>query len=279
MGYLLMVVFLLIFFLFQSNFFFLWGGLEISLFITIRLIFYFKARKSEGVSQIYFLIQRFRGLIILAGISWKFNNYLILIGLFIKLGLFPFFWWFPIVVKGLEWRAIFLISVLGKGFVFYLVRFFFYSLGFIYLCCFVRVMVCILGLFWFSLKLKYLLSWSSIIDTVFIVILSVNYFDAALKYFINYGILFFFICLCMRSYSFFSSNYFVLKFRWVSFIVLTGLPIFTGFIYKIILVSSLLSYKYLFLSNFLLVFSIGIVLFIQRLVYLVVLINKPGYSW
>ncbi len=101
--------FLSLVFVFLKSFFIVWVFFEISLFFFILLI----QKKNLNLFKsyfiifydkilIYFLFQVLGSIIILCGLVLNKLVFLLSLGLLIKFGLYPFFWWFLKVSVSLE---------------------------------------------------------------------------------------------------------------------------------------------------------------------------------
>lgn len=88
-----------------------WLGLEVSLLSFIPIIL--DERETERPLK-YFLIQAWASLLVLAGLASSELRGLALCGLLIKLGAAPFYSWYPLVVRSLNWKNNFFIATVLK---------------------------------------------------------------------------------------------------------------------------------------------------------------------
>lgn len=106
----------------SERLFFRWIGLEIGMFRALPLFFNegdLDCKSGGGSIQLYFLVQVFRGLLLLMGFCRRVLR-LSLVGLLFKLGLLPFFFWVPKVFEGVGWLGLFIVGGVLKipGFLF-----------------------------------------------------------------------------------------------------------------------------------------------------------------
>lgn len=95
----------------SSNWFFTWVGFEISLFGFLPLLH--ASLSSSEASIKYFLIQASGSAIYLSSVLVQTPQLLIL-AMFLKLGLFPFFQWIPIVMTFMTWFGAAILTTLQK---------------------------------------------------------------------------------------------------------------------------------------------------------------------
>lgn len=112
-----------IFFSISSNSFLgIWIGLEINLSVIIPIFLIEQNGKTEKRILTFFLIQRISSIIILLSFFRRimFLNFInvlylfIFLSIFIKIGIFPFFFWVPKVIEGLRWINCFILRSIQK---------------------------------------------------------------------------------------------------------------------------------------------------------------------
>lgn len=99
----------------------IWVGMELSFFGAIGVLGGSRVEEVEGVQK-YFIIQVFRSIFLLIGFLLVVNFYrggwlvefILVVGLIIKLGLFPFYFWIPSVIGVVSWVGCFVVSVAQK---------------------------------------------------------------------------------------------------------------------------------------------------------------------
>ena len=220
----------------RRNFLFTWIGFELSIFGFLPL-FAIRTSTTDAIIK-YFLIQA-RGSVIYL-ISFLtiqlYMSYLVTLGISIKLGIFPFFQWIPIIISSLSWYGCILLTTIQKlGPLFTLLLLF--RLDFLIIFRLIGIFLRrILG---FNQSfIRPLIAYSSISHTSWI-ILTIPYNNN-----IFYIYLFTYILLTFFIFSFFKKNntekirnnnlkkktitsqYFLL-------LILTGIPPFSFFFFKI----------------------------------------------
>lgn len=163
-------------------------GMEIKMFGIIPFILLNKEDKSKMVntSIYYFLVQVFGRLTFLWGNIIKF--YLIgVLGLCLKMGISPFFWWVPSIFKRLDWFSIIIIGTIQKVPSFIILRILFDITRILGLfICISGLIISILGINYNNKDLKVLMGWSSVGNMSLIYYLLVVNIEAAYSYFICY---------------------------------------------------------------------------------------------
>jgi len=180
---------------FRKKIFLIWIGLELRVFSTIPL---FSTNFKKTIFQnftnmfLYFFYQIIGSLIIFCGFLFKIKI-LFVLGVLLKLGVFPLIVWIPILLSSLDWFSFFFLMVLKKIPLFYLV----YSLAsgkkFVWIFL-ITILQGVLGLFFSKNNFKIFLCWSSVIKRSLIcLVFLINPFYGWV-YFFFYGILMFLIC-------------------------------------------------------------------------------------
>lgn len=98
----------------SNNWFFIWIGFEISIFGFLPL-FSITSFTTEAIIK-YFLIQAGGSVLFLISfiyVQMNLNN-LINLRLTIKLGIFPFFQWIPLVIRSLSWKGCIILTTFQK---------------------------------------------------------------------------------------------------------------------------------------------------------------------
>lgn len=149
------------------NFFILF--LHLNTFFSLPLIFLFN--QSWVLLLKYFLFQRLGSLLIEFGymLNYSFSDYIIVVGLLLKLGLLPFFWWFPNFLRNNNWFKIFIFKTFQKFPILYFIGFYFHR-RVILLNTILYFALFYMGLFLIlnrNNNLKYLIGWRSLIDSAF----------------------------------------------------------------------------------------------------------------
>nr|AVK59528.1 NADH dehydrogenase subunit 2 [Archivesica sp. 2 Sanya-2018]UFQ25444.1 NADH dehydrogenase subunit 2 [Calyptogena pacifica] len=99
----------------------MWVGMELSFFGVVGVLGGSSVEEVEGVQK-YFIVQVFSSIFLLIGFLLVVNFYkggwlvefIMVVGLSMKLGLFPFYFWIPSVMSVVSWVGCFVISVVQK---------------------------------------------------------------------------------------------------------------------------------------------------------------------
>nr|UFQ25431.1 NADH dehydrogenase subunit 2 [Abyssogena southwardae] len=99
----------------------MWVGMELSFFGAVGVLGGSSVEEVEGVQK-YFIIQVFSSIFLLIGFLLVINFYkggwlvefILVVGLMMKLGLFPFYFWIPSVMSVVSWVSCFVVSVVQK---------------------------------------------------------------------------------------------------------------------------------------------------------------------
>merc|ERR1712012_544708 len=94
------------------SFFFTWVFVEATVFFTIPLLMFSRSREGMGTESviIYFIYQAVARILIMAGFLRRIidsSRVLIMVGIIVKLGIFPFHVWVLPVLKGCSLWAFF----------------------------------------------------------------------------------------------------------------------------------------------------------------------------
>nr|UJH93212.1 NADH dehydrogenase subunit 2 [Venus verrucosa]UJH93225.1 NADH dehydrogenase subunit 2 [Venus verrucosa]UJH93251.1 NADH dehydrogenase subunit 2 [Venus verrucosa]UJH93277.1 NADH dehydrogenase subunit 2 [Venus verrucosa] len=263
----------------------LWVGAELNFLGAICYMCGGSVDESESVMK-YFVVQVFGSCLLILGILMLVNycfielvNYMILLGVLVKLGVFPFYFWVPSVMSGLSWFGCFVVSVIQKVVPLWLLS----NLSFLgeemsaleVLAALTCLMGCLGGLG--VLSYRVLLAYSSLVHLGFLIILCLT----SLNYFWFYMAFYMLLNLClMGSLSWLSVYCFgdLMKEKklvnlnqiwWVSlyFFSLAGLPPFSGCILKVFFLVS--CWNFMPIGSLLCIFSSAVSLYF----YLNVVLN------
>nr|YP_009176365.1 NADH dehydrogenase subunit 2 [Enchiridium sp. MTA_2015]ALI86930.1 NADH dehydrogenase subunit 2 [Enchiridium sp. MTA_2015] len=235
----------------SSNLFLVWLGLEINMFgiIPFMLLNNREVNDNEiNVGIYYFLVQVLGSMLFAWGSILGNFSILGVMGLCIKLGVPPFFWWVPSVFNRLDWFSIILMSTVQKVPLIILIRLAFdLSLWLSLLICFLGLVISAIGINFSNNQIKLLMAWSSIGNMSLFFCLFNFYFNMAIIYFVCYSISVFGVGLILfkngvnllDSNSENGINIDLLLNVSLAVLIFSGLPPLLGFISKIYLFSGL----------------------------------------
>nr|AHB23397.1 NADH dehydrogenase subunit 2 [Limnoria quadripunctata] len=265
-----------------------WMGLEMNMMSFVPFMITSKSSMEAGMK--YFFIQSTTSLLLLF-MSYSISvNYCVFVNLMMfvlmmKLGAAPFHFWLPMVVNSLEWNSIFFILTFQKiaplGVFSYLVSWL--SLNQIYLFVFISVWVGALG-GWNELLISKLLSFSSVHHVGWILMTLKLGTKLWVSYLFVYSVILLSLIKVLGYWQVSHLKNLVLKchtftallFISVSFMSLGGLPPFTGFFPKLMVLLSLSSLNYFFSMMILVMPSLLVLFFYLRVSIFVLLILKAN---
>nr|AIT55810.1 NADH dehydrogenase subunit 2 [Myrmeleon immanis] len=274
-----------------------WMGLEINLLSFIPLLTNLKSLTSTESSLKYFIVQALASTSLLFVIlmmsfyhnfSFNYNNYLNIIlnsALLMKMGAAPFHSWFPEVMEGLNWMMSFILMTWQKIAPMVLISYCLMN-EFIFFIIILSVFIGSIGGF-NQTNLRSLMAYSSINHLGWMLsslLISMNYW---LMYFMFYTMLSLSIIILFYQFNIFYfsqifsslSNNPILKFSlFCNFLSLGGLPPFTGFLPKWIIIQNL-SMSNLTLVVIMVILTLITLFFYIRLTYSAFLIHSAQISW
>ena len=237
--------------LFRNKIFLIWLGLELKMFGIIPLLnsrpsqiknILFLKRAEIKVSFFYFFVQVVGRLFFAWGRILGDWFIIRIIGLIIKIGAAPFFWWVPSVVSRLDWFSIGIISTIQKVPGILLFRLLFdLELNICILLRLIGFIVSVVGIKFSSNNLKQLIGWSSVRNMSILFVLIILNKRLGLIYYLFYSFLVLIFCrvisladnnvICSSFLKGKRSNYNKLVMSLL--LIFSGLPPFVRFLLKV----------------------------------------------
>nr|YP_009509565.1 NADH dehydrogenase subunit 2 [Tubuca polita]AUN44982.1 NADH dehydrogenase subunit 2 [Tubuca polita] len=279
----------------SPSWFGIWIGLELNLMSFIPLISLKMNSYFSEAALKYFLIQAMGSALLISSsflfISLTFISlFLILFSLLLKMGSAPFHFWFPQVMEGILWPQVFLLSTIQKLAPLTLISYLMVSETLSKLVTFTAVSSAIIGaLGGLNLTLlRKIIAFSSINHLSWMLI-AISMSDT---FWLFYFSIYSFILLSITSmffklqtYSLSSlikldqnSSMFPLLISF-NFLSLSGLPPFTGFIPKWMLIQIMMNQNLFFPIFFLLLSALTTLYFYLRIIIPFILILNPSMSF
>nr|UXO94127.1 NADH dehydrogenase subunit 2 [Dolichovespula saxonica] len=274
-----------------TNFIHLWMIMEINTLIFISLMAmnsmnfkstfnFFLIQSISSMIMIFLLILK-NNLLIITDYS-ELTNLILIMSFSMKIGLFPFFYWPPLINNNLNWMMIFLNSTTQKFIPLLLLNLFLNSINEKY-TNFLLILLAVLSSMFSTImclnenNIKKILTYSSLNHLswmMFIIIFDMSMF---LIYFLMYSISMMFICLFLNKFNihtymnfikFQNFNYKEFNFFLsLNFLIISALPPFLTFIIKInsmkIMIESMsfsTSFIFTLISMFTLIFYMNIII-------------------
>nr|YP_009491817.1 NADH dehydrogenase subunit 2 [Dosinia altior]AWI67986.1 NADH dehydrogenase subunit 2 [Dosinia altior] len=234
----------------------LWVGVELNFLGAVCFMSGVSVEESESVMK-YFIIQVFGSCFFILGFLMMMNccfvsvvKFVILLGVLVKLGVFPFHFWVPSVMSGLSWFGCFIVSVVQKVVPLWVVSNFLLMSKELSVLELLASLTCVVGCLGGLGVLSYrvLLGYSSLVHLGFMLILCCVDEKCFLTYMsfyflINFCLMFSFWKLSVYSFLDFVKEdkvNFLSEVWWSSlyFLSLSGLPPFSGCVLKVYFVWS-----------------------------------------
>lgn len=279
-----------------------WIGLEINLLSFIPLINDVNNLKSSEASLKYFLTQAIASSILLFAVILfiiksnllfmfdfvidKSYKIIILSSLLLKRGTAPFHFWFPEVIEGLSWNNCLILITWQKLAPLILI---FYSILYKIIIGIIFITVCVGSLGGLNqTSLKKIMAFSSINHLGWILIGILINEQLWLTYFIFYSFISMTIIIILNLYrishfnqifSIFSSNKYLKYLTSLNILSLGGLPPFTGFIPKWIIIEFLSSQNQILLILWTIRITLITLFFYLRLCFSALIINYIENNW
>nr|YP_009513827.1 NADH dehydrogenase subunit 2 [Pseudoniphargus stocki]AXH38218.1 NADH dehydrogenase subunit 2 [Pseudoniphargus stocki] len=272
----------------SNSWLFAWIGLEMNLLSFIPIMLKKLNKYSTEVTIKYFLIQTISSIYLLFFFLFM-NNYLIItlvLVLMLKMGAAPFHQWLPSIVDGLSWPALFILLILQKVNPLILMSFLVKPQSAMYLLQLFIVSSSLIGAIGglSQISLRKILAFSSISHLSWLLSSFLVSNWAWLNYFFIYAFILFSLMYTLYNMEIFSINDLLLKNKMnvsmlvsISIMSIGGLPPFSGFVPKFIIMQSLFLNNLYFIMFFLLL-STFISLFFYSRMFLSILLLKTSLS-
>nr|AXI98688.1 NADH dehydrogenase subunit 2 [Pseudoniphargus portosancti] len=272
----------------SNSWLFAWMGLEMNLLSFIPIILKKLNKYSTEVAIKYFLIQAISSVYLLFFFLFMKSYFIIMLmlALMLKMGAAPFHQWLPSMADGMSWYALFILLIFQKINPLILVSFLTKPKELLY---FIQIFIVISaligsigGLTQFSLRKILVFSSISHLSWILASFLASNW--AWVNYYMIYSFILFSLIMSLHSTETFTINDLMLKNKTsisllisVSLMSIGGLPPFSGFVPKFIVMQALLCNGSSFILLFLLI-STFISLFFYSRMLLSVLFMKNSFN-
>nr|AXI98779.1 NADH dehydrogenase subunit 2 [Pseudoniphargus sp. 2-Portugal] len=266
-----------------------WVGLEMNLLSFIPIILKKLNKYSTEVAIKYFLIQTISSIFLLFFFLFM-KSYLIItimLALMLKMAAAPFHQWLPSMADGLSWPSLFMLLILQKVNPLILLSFLMKPSELTYITQIFIISSAMIG----SVgglthsSLRKILTFSSISHMSWILSSFLISNWAWLNYFLIYSFILISLILSLYMTETFSINDLLLKNKMsisllisISIMSIGGLPPFSGFVPKFIVIQSLLYDKFFFIFFFLLLGTFISLFFYSRM-FLAILLLKTSYNY
>nr|ANC65479.1 NADH dehydrogenase subunit 2 [Hirudo medicinalis] len=249
----------------------LWVCLELNMFMFIPIMMWDPYENTEEGAIKYFIIQSLASMMLLISIFYSYMlslkmlpDFMLMMALFMKVGSFPFYFWFPSVMKSLGWFSCMVLSTLQKlGPLSILVL---YVNKIYVVVMFISLMNIFIGGFKGCMQsdLRTLMAYSSISHVGWMLsILCSTFYLLSMLYFIFYSFMILPIFMILMVFdvknlsSLFSINVISMKYSFglvLLILSLSGLPPMSGFLPKLMILNVLI-YENVIISVIMVVMS------------------------
>jgi NADH:ubiquinone oxidoreductase subunit 2 (subunit N) len=223
----------------------------------------------------YFLVQRVCSICLVFGFLIFNRAVIIILFIIFKIGLPPFHFWVIDFLKINNWIVFFYLITIQKISLFILLSYFLFERITIIRISLIRIIISIIRTFFIN-SLFYILFYSSIIHSSWIVLRIFFSIKVWLIYFLLYSFLLLIIILLIKNHNLFFITQNLFSIKWCVFWVLIGLPPFSIFLIKWRISIFLIKWRLLFfliilLTSFLRLYIYFKVIYIRALVKLNIL--------
>nr|YP_007890452.1 NADH dehydrogenase subunit 2 [Hebomoia glaucippe]AGG84348.1 NADH dehydrogenase subunit 2 [Hebomoia glaucippe] len=273
-----------------------WIGLEINLLSFIPLISSSKNLLQTEASLKYFLTQSIASINFLFSIllkmmflkNFEINNFLSIMinsSLMMKMGSFPFHFWFPNIMEGLTWLNCFILMTWQKISPMIILSYYMNNNFIMIIMIFNTLIGAISGFNQTSLRklmafssinnLGWLMSALMISENMWILYFSLYVFMNSIMCLLFYLTNIFFINQIIN----FNLTLFIKISLLINFFSLGGLPPFLGFFSKWIIINFLINNKMFFISFIFMMSSLIMLFFYIRIIYISLMLNSFKLKW
>nr|YP_010489367.1 NADH dehydrogenase subunit 2 [Lauridromia dehaani]UWM10778.1 NADH dehydrogenase subunit 2 [Lauridromia dehaani] len=279
----------------SSSWFGAWVGLELNLMSFIPLISTKLSSSSSEAALKYFLTQALGSSIIIfsSSIMFSFSNLslpLILMAILLKLGSAPFHFWFPQVMNGLLWPQIIILATIQKLAPMFLISYLLNNPlieNMILLSAILSALIGALGGV-NQMNLRKIMAYSSINHMAWMLTAISISENLWILYFIFYSFISSSVILLFNSikayhfsnmFSNLNHSSFLIILTPMTLLSLGGLPPFSGFIPKWLLIQMLINENLFFMLFFLLLSALVTLFFYLRIFIIFLILLNPSFKW
>nr|YP_010296004.1 NADH dehydrogenase subunit 2 [Polistes hebraeus]UMB50746.1 NADH dehydrogenase subunit 2 [Polistes hebraeus] len=269
--------------IFLSNFIQLWLIMEINTMLLIIMMSIFNKFKKTTIN--YLIIQSISSLslIMLMIMNKNFNknfmDFMIMFFFFMKLNLFPFFFWMPLINNHLNWTLIFFMSTTQKIIPLLMMNLYFnqINLKFIYMILLTTIFSSLISVLLSinETNMKKIITYSSMNHSAWMILIMMIDKYLFIMYFFLYSISMIFICLFFNKFKINNfnklNNILFLNSKWMmpsiifNLLLISSLPPFLTFLIKIKTLNVMIMNSNNFMILTLLILSISTLIFYMNI--------------
>nr|UPL66011.1 NADH dehydrogenase subunit 2 [Myrmedobia distinguenda] len=269
----------------------MWMGLEINMMMFIPLMFMTKNKYSTEAMMIYFLTQTMASVIFIVGVMLSFiclynsikYNSLMMISMFIKLGMPPFHFWFPKIMKMIQWNECMIMMTWQKLAPLTVLN----TLMQKYMMIMIMVAIMVGSIGGINqTSLQKIMAYSSISHMSWICMFMMNS-NQWLTYLMIYSIMVIMISIVFKQQSMFYINQINslmksnMEKMMLSLMIMSmgGLPPLLGFMPKWMTIQSMMNSTMIFHLTFMVIMNLITLFYYLRMVSSILLINSMSMKW
>nr|ALR69342.1 NADH dehydrogenase subunit 2 [Bemisia tabaci] len=275
----------------MNNWLMIWYLMEVCLVLFLGLCTAGKGYSVSEVMMSYYLIQVIFSLVMLTFILfYMFNlgymcNFVLVLGMMIKVGMFPFHFWFILICGKLEWVSFFMLSTVMKLIPLVLLYYLFSMLSFFYITASSMIFGSLMGLN--NNVIQKMMGYSSMITICwFIYSMSISLL-LFFGYFMGYMIMLFWLVNILSKYNIFYINQFKLnsvnlntKIMIFSYgLSISGFPPFLGFLIKWLVINYLWHLGLKLVVSLMVLISGLAVYFYLQMIFFVMVVFSSWVKW
>nr|ALR69304.1 NADH dehydrogenase subunit 2 [Bemisia tabaci] len=275
----------------MNNWLMIWYLMEVCLILFLGLCTSGKGYNISEVMMSYYLVQVIFSLVMLAFILfYMFNlgylcSFILVLGMMVKMGMFPFHFWFILICGKLEWISFFMLSTLMKLIPLILLYYLFSMLSFFFITVSSLIFGSLMGLN--NSVIQKMMGYSSMITICwFIYSMSIS-LSLFCFYFVGYMIMLLWLINIFNSHGIFYINQ--LKFNSVSLITkivifsyslsISGFPPFLGFLVKWMVINYFWHLGFKFVASLMILVSVLSTYFYLQMAFFVMVVFSSWVKW
>nr|ADB91998.1 NADH dehydrogenase subunit 2 [Ammothea hilgendorfi] len=289
---LLLLLFSVLWGLSSSSWFSLWVALEINSMMLMPLMMLKVYQQYTESTMKYFLIQSISSLLfimctlLMNNSLWMFMELnlimnFIMISMFMKIGMFPFIFWYVEIITKISFLGMKLIMTVQKILPMIIINMMFNKNSMLFFLVMINMLISSI-IAMNQINMKKILSLSSINQMGWMMMSLILNYSTFIIYLITYSFILFIIIKFMKMYSIKSMiQMFCMNNLFMSFSIMSmsGLPPFSGFIMKWMIIMLMMDYNMIMLTIIMIISSMISLYFYMRLIMISFMMTFMKMKW
>nr|ARJ63885.1 NADH dehydrogenase subunit 2 [Bemisia emiliae] len=275
----------------MNNWLMIWYLMEVCLVLFLGLCTSGKGYNVSEMMMSYYLVQVIFSLIMLTFILfYMFNlgylcSFVLVLGMMVKMGMFPFHFWFIMICGKLEWISFFMLATLMKLIPLVLLYYLFSMLSFFFVTASSLIFGSFMGLN--NSVIQKMMGYSSMVTICWLIYSMSISLILFFGYFAGYTIMLIWLINIFNKYGIFYINQF--KFNSVSLnmkivifsysLSISGFPPFLGFLVKWMVINCFWHLGFKFVVSLMILVSVLSVYFYLQMVFFVMVVFSSWVKW